>query len=155
MIVNGYGPFWLLTVSLPIQFASKSSLPLLDGLVGTLLKGGTKDLSKGIILWSHAVFLIGLAIAFGRRRERSTKWWGLGITGGLLFLYTTLNQDIIWAAVRYSKLAALPFGLYIGTGPHIAAVLARSQWAMAGLAIVLLSTQLAFCWYMAEIVFAK
>ena len=155
IVANGYGPFWLLSVSLPIQFASKSYLPLFDGLVGTVLKGGTKDLSKGIVLWTHAAFLIGLAVAFSRGRDRSTKWWGLAIVGGLLFLYTTLNQDIIWAAVRYSKLAALPFGFYIGSRPHIAGTLVRSQWVMAGLAIMLLVTQLAFCWYMAEIVFAK
>jgi hypothetical protein len=153
MIANGYGPFWLLSVSLPIQFASKSPLPLLDGLIGTILKAGTKDLSKGIVLWTHAAFLFALAVAFWRVRDLSTKWWALAIVGGLLFLYTTLNQDIIWAAVRYSKLAAVPFGFYVGTRPRVAATLTRSQWVVAGLAVVLLATQLAFCWYMAEIKF--
>lgn len=154
MVVNGYGPFWLLSVSLPIQFASKSSLPLFDGLIGTLLKGGTKELLKSIVLWTHAAFLIGLALAFGRARDRSTKWWALSMVAGLLFLYSTLNQDIIWAAVRYSKLAALPFGLYLGSRTRMADTLTRSPWITAGLVLVLLATQLAFCWYMAEIKFA-
>ena len=152
MIANGYGPFWLLSVSLPIQFASKSYLPFFDGLIGTFMKGGAKDILKGIILWTHVGMLIGLAIALGRGRDL-TKWWGLAIVGGLLFLYTTLNQDIIWAAMRYSKIAALPIGFYVGRRPHIATALTRLQ-VMAGLAIVLLATQFAFCWYMAEVVFA-
>lgn len=154
MIANGYGPFWLLSVSLPIQFASKSHLPLLDGLIGTLLKGGLKDLSKSIVLWTHAAFLFGLAVVYCRGHDRSTKWWALAFVGGLLFLYSTLNQDIIWAAVRYSKLAALPFGLYVGSRPRIADTLTRSRSVIAGLVVVLLATQLAFCWYMVEIKFA-
>jgi hypothetical protein len=156
MIVNGYGPLWLLSVSLPIQFASKSSLPVFDGLIGTLLKGGTKDFLKSTVLWTQAALLFGLALAivYGRGFDRSTKWWALAIIGGLIFLYSTLNQDIIWAAVRYSKLAALPFGLYIGSRPRIANTLMRSPWISAGLVLLLFATQLAFCWYMAEIKFA-
>jgi len=149
MLGNGYGPSWLLNVSVPIQFARKSHLPFLDGLVGTVLKGGIENLAKSVVLWAHVALLVALLVAFGRGRDPSTKWWGLAVVGGLLFLYTGLNQNIIWAAVRYSKITALPLGFYLGTRPRVASVLAQRQWIMAPLVVVLLASQFAYCWYMA------
>jgi hypothetical protein len=103
--------------------------------------------------WGQSL-LIALLVAFGRRRDPPTQWWGLAVVGGLLFLYIGLNQDIIWAAVRYSKIAALPLGFYLGTRPRVASVLAQRQWIIAPLVVVLLASQFAYCWYMAEIFFA-
>ena len=154
MIGHGYDPSWLLSVSLPIQFAGKSHLPVLDGLVGTLLQGDIKSVAKSVVLWTHVALLVALLVAFGRGHDASIKWWGLAVVGGLLFLYTGLNQNIIWAAVRYSKITALPLGFYLGTRPRVASVLAQHQWIMAPLVIVLLVSQFAYCWYMAEIFFA-
>jgi len=95
MVVNGYGPFWLLSVSLPIQFATKSSFPVLDGLLGTILKGGMKNLAKSAILWAHVALLLALCVTLVRSRDSTMKWCGLAIVGGLLFLYIGLNQKII------------------------------------------------------------
>jgi hypothetical protein len=154
MIGQGYGPSWLLSVSLPIQFAAKSHLPVLDGLVGTVLRGGMKGWVKSVVLWTNVALLVALGMAFGRGRDSSTKWWGLAVVGGLLFLYSGLNQDIIWAAMRYSKIAALPLGFYLGTRPHVASALTQHQWRMVPLVVVLLASQFAYGWYMAEIFFA-
>lgn len=154
MIVKGHGPFWLLSVSLPIQFATKSSLPLLDGLLGTILKGGMKNVAKGVILWAHVALLVALCVALFRLRDPAMKWCSLAIVGGLLFIYCGLNQNIIWAAMRYSKIAALPLGFYLGTQPRVAAVLAQYPWAIAPLVVVLLASQFAWGWYMAESYFA-
>lgn len=154
MIENGYDPFWLLSVSLPIQFATKSNLPILDGLVGTILKGGMKNLAKSVILWAHVALLVALCVALFRSRDPATKWSGLAIVGGLLFLYIGLNQNIIWAAMRYSKIAALPLGFYLGTQPRVTAVLAQRPWIIAPLVVVLLASQFAYGWYMAHVFYA-
>ena len=154
MIENDYGPFWLVSVSLPIQFATKSSLPVLDGLVGTILKGGMKNLAKSVILWAHVAVLVTLCVALFRWRDPATKWLGLAIVGGLLFLYSGLNQNIIWAAMRYSKIAALPLGFYLGTQPRVAAALAQHRWIIVPLVVVLLASQFAYCWYMVDVFFA-
>ena len=154
MIENGYGPSWLVSESLPIQFATKSSLPVLDGLVGTILKGGMKSLAKSVILWAHVAVLVTLCVALFRWRDSAMKWLGLAIVGGLLFLYSGLNQNIIWAAVRYSKIAALPLGFYLGTQPRVAAALAQNRWIIVSLVVVLLASQFAFCWYMVDDFFA-
>jgi hypothetical protein len=148
MNVNGYGPSWLLSVSLPIQFASKSSLPVLDGLMGTLLKGGMKNLVKSVILWAHVALLVTLCVALFRERDSAMKWLGLAIVGALLFLYGGLNQHIIWAAVRYSKIAAIPIGFYLGTKPCVAAAVTQHPWIIVPLVVVLLASQFAYCWYM-------
>ena len=154
MVVNGYGPFWLLSVSLPIQFATNSNLPVLDGLLGTVLKGGIKNLAKSVILWAHVALLVALCVALYRSRDPAMKWYGLAIVGGLLFLYIGLNQNIIWAAMRYSKIAALPLGFYLGTQPRVAAALLQHPWIIVPLVVVLLASQFAWGWYMAEVYWA-
>lgn len=154
MIEHGYDPFWLLSVSLPIQFATKSNLPVLDGLVGTILKGGMKNLAKSAILWAHVTLLVTLCVAFFRLRDPAMKWSGLAIVGGLLFLYVGLNQNIIWAAMRYSKIAAIPLGFYLGTQPRVVAALVQRPWIIVLLVVMLLASQLAYGWYMAHVFYA-
>jgi hypothetical protein len=144
MIWNSYRPDWLLSVSLPIQFAAKSSLPVLDGILGTALAGGAKNILKTVVLWSHIGVLATLLIAFIRERSASAKWYGLAIVCGLLFLYGGLNQNIIWAAVRYSKIAALALGLYFGIHPKVADFFFRRSWRVVTLAGLLLASQFAF-----------
>ena len=82
------------------------------------------------------------------------KWYGLAIVGGLLFLFCGLNQNIIWAAIRYSKIAALPLGFYLGTQPRVVAALAQHPWVIAPLVVVLVASQFAYCWYIAEVFFS-
>jgi hypothetical protein len=62
-----------------------------------------------------------------------------------------LNQDIIWAAVRYSKIAALPIGLYLATRPPVMSAIEARRWIIPVLVIALLASQLAYCWYMVEV----
>ena len=145
MIGHGNGPSWLLSVSLPIQFAAKSPLPILDGLVGTVLYRGMNGVAKSVVLWAHVALLVALFVAFCRSRDPSTKWWGLAIVGGLLFLYAGLNQNIIWAATRYSKIAVLPLGFYLGSRPRIGYALAQRPWFIATLGVALLVSQLIYC----------
>jgi hypothetical protein len=152
---NEYGPFWLLSVSLPIQFATKSSLPFLDGLMGTILQGGMKSLTKSVILWAHVALLVTLCVALFRERDPTVKWLGLAVVGGLLFLYGGLNQHIIWAALRYSKIAAIPLGFYLGTKPRVTAAVTQHPWIIVSLVVVLLASQLAYCWYMAIVFWAQ
>ncbi len=154
MVVNGYGPFWLLSVSLPIQFATKSSLPVLDGLLGTILKGGIANLAKSVILWAHVGVLVTLCVALFRSRDPAVKWYGLAILGGLLFLYCGLNQNIIWAAMRYSKITAIPLGFYLGTQPRVVAALVQRPWIMVPVVVVLLASQFVYGWYMAHVFYA-
>lgn len=155
MVVNGSGPFWLLSVNLPLHFTTRSSLPVLDGLLGTTLRGGMNNLAKSAILWAHVALLAALCVVLCRSRDPVVKWYGLAIVGGLLFLYIGLNQLVIWAAMRFSKIAALPLGFYLGTHPRVATVLARHPWVIAPLVVVLLASQFAWGWYMADHFFAR
>jgi hypothetical protein len=77
----------------------------------------------------------------------------LAVVGGLLFLYFGLNQRIIWAAMRYSKIAALPIGFYLGSHKNVSAVLSRCPWSIAALVVALLATQFVYSWYAAEVFF--
>jgi hypothetical protein len=151
MAWNGYGPAWLLSVSLPIQFATKSNLPVLDGLVGTALLGGTKYVFKSIVLWAHVALLAALLFAFIKETHASAKWYGLAIVGGLFFLYIGLNHNIVWAAVRYSKIAALPIGFYLGTHPRAAEAISKRIWSIVVVMVLLLTSQFAFSLYIARV----
>jgi hypothetical protein len=154
MVFNHYGPFWLLSVSLPIQFATKSNLPLLDGILGAALAGGMRYLLKSVVLWAHVGMLVTLLVSFIRERNAAAKWYGLAVVCGLLFLYCGLNQNIIWAAVRYSKIAALPLGFYFGSHPRFADFFLRRPWRVVALTGLLFASQLIYSLYMARFYFA-
>ena len=148
MAWTNYGPGWLVSTSLPIQFAPKSNMPVLDGILGTTLAGGTKNVLKSLVLWAHVGMLVTLLVSFVRERNASAKWYALAIVCGLLILFGSLNQAIIWAAVRYSKIAALPVGLYLGSHPQVAGFFLRQPWRVAVLVVLLLASQLVFSLHM-------
>ena len=145
-------PIWMLSRSLIVEARSRSMLPLLDGLVGTVVFGGTKGLLKGLAIWL-IVLLVLILLAVGlQMRTKPEKWYGLAIVGGVLLLCMILNQNTIWAVVRFSKLVALPFIWFLGDRLRLTS--ARRKVVLIALPTIgLFSSQLAYAWYIARIFF--
>ena len=100
------------------------------------------------MLWAHVGMLVILLVSFVRERNASVKWYALAIVFGVLILFGSLNESVIWGAVRYSKLAALPVGLYLGSHPQVAGFFLRQPWRVAVLVVLLLASQLVFSLHM-------
>lgn len=148
MAWNNYAAGWLVSPNLSGNLAPESNMPVLDGILGTTLAGGTKNVLKSLVLWVHVGMLVTLLVSFVRERNASVKWYALAIVCGLLILFGSLNEYVIWGAVRYSKIAALPVGLYLGSHPQVAGFFLRQPWRVAVLVVLLLASQLVFSLHM-------
>ncbi len=147
---------WMLNQSLQNETASQNGFPILDGLVGTVLTGKPSDLLKAMWLWFSAIVAGGLLVSgYKRIGKDDYSWYGLAIAGGILFLSLTLNQNTIWAVMRFGKLLALPMVWFWGSRLETTR-LTRSQFRflLVALLFVLLASQFIYAWYLAMIFFA-
>jgi hypothetical protein len=139
--------------SYKVEAASRSTLPLLDGLLGTFQSVTIKSLAKGTIVWSMVATAIAVLVLTWRRVKNPQRIYGLAIAVGVLFLFLALNQHTIWGAVRFSSLLALPVGTLV-RGYGLDRLTARSFFSVAILVfLVFLMTQFAFAWYTARVYF--
>lgn len=102
---NGAGLLWIISIDLADHVPSDASLPILDGIVRTLMRGDMRGLVKGSILLS---LLVGSGIMtwiYARRGNLEM----LAMLIPVLALLFVLNEWVIWAAFRYSKILVIPF----------------------------------------------
>mgnify|MGYP007072840416 CR=1 FL=1 len=125
----------------------------MDGLLGTLLEGGTKGLIKGALLLGFVSISI-LALGINIRSTSNFRLLGIGISISVLAYFLILNQHEIWAAVRFSRLLVLP--LAIGLPAAVANQLSDRKYQIGIVAclVLLFASQLAYAWYVAKVFFA-
>ena len=144
-------PSWIISSNVAKEISSQSGLPLLDGLIPTIAQGGVKGLVKGGLIVALAL-LAGILLVAGYRLRPGFFGYGMALSAASLLLFIFLNQRVIWAAVRFGRLLALPLMWNIG---HLQAG-QRPRWArpsIVGMALLgLLLSQFAFGWYMARVV---
>jgi len=145
--------FWLISSNLNVEIASKGQLPVLDGILGTLLQGGMKGAVKGLIIIGFMA--IGMAALILNLKSRiEFRYWGLAISLGILALFLILNQHEIWAAVRFSRLLVIPLAIGL---PASAARLFTHKHSLAMIVTVLclfFLSQFAYAWYVAQVFYA-
>lgn len=142
---------WLVSSNLKVEVAPRST-PLLDGLLGTFMKGGIKGLVKGILLLSFAV-ISALALYMSVKLKYEYSHYGIVISLATLILFLILNQHEIWAAMRFGRLLAIPLALIANSNITLKKISRwRSPIAIVFLLFLLLS-QFAFAWYMACVFF--
>lgn len=137
--------------------ASRTTVPVFDGLLGHFVAGGASDLAKGTVVWATLVLALVLGYFLWRSRgaEGAGRLYGLMIVVATVLGVALLNHDAVWAAVRYSRLLAVPLVLCFPftEPPWIGAARRRTFYVlMAG---ILYATQLAFLYYIAKVYFAK
>jgi len=145
--------FWLLSANLDFEFKSTSSLPVLDGMVGSMLYGGLSGLVKGLMVAGiglMAVLMIHKAWKSPAEDERRLYAGAIGI--GVLLLVVSLNEREAWAAVRFARLLAVPMVWYFGSLVLESGLrIGNLRMAASGVLLSLLASQFAFSYYMARV----
>jgi hypothetical protein len=143
-------PAWLFTDNLQVEISPHSSLPILDGVLGTMLSQGPKGVFKAALVAGTMAFSVWLAwICFDCPAPYRQSGIAIAISGIVLGLL--LNQHEIWAVMRFGRLLALPlmWAIAFGKVPHrLVRIGVRSAAIWLGL---LLLTQFVFAWYWAEV----
>jgi hypothetical protein len=135
-------PMWILRFHLERELTSHSTLPVFDGILGTMTEGSMQDLFKGGVLL--LVFMIALffALYFLRRRE----WLFLALIVPILLLGVTLNQHEAWALLRFSKVLTIPLCVWLAAQTERTAVL-HDRFSYVGMATLLIVTNLVWAVY--------
>ena len=109
-------PFWLISSNLDYEFKSTSTLPVLDGLLGSMLYGGISGLVKGLMIAGIGLLaLVVIVRAFKSPAEDDRRLYSLAIGVGILTLVFLLNEREAWATVRFGRLLSVPLIWYFGT----------------------------------------
>ena len=145
--------FWLVSSNLDFEFKSTSSLPVLDGLVGSMLYGGVSGLVKGLMVAGIGLLaLVVIVRAWKSPAEDERRLYSLAIGVGVLALVVLLNEREAWATVRFGRLLAVPLVWYFGTSALESGASARSiRIGAIGILLCLLASQFAFSYYMARV----
>lgn len=142
---------WLFSSNLKVEITSKSSLPLLDGLLGTFMEGGVKGFAKGILLLSFAAISV-FFLYLSAKLKYAYFHYGIMISLSVLFLFLLLNQDEIWAAMRFGRLLVIPFAFIANTNMKLRKKLGWSSPIII-IFLFLFLTQFAYAWYIARVYF--
>lgn len=96
--------FWFARWAVTHLVVSRSTLPVLDGLIGPFVAGGAGKALKGMLI----VATITVALATVRVSIRSGFWGGAAIAGAVVVLGLLMNQYEIWVVARFSKVLVIP-----------------------------------------------
>ena len=134
---------WFIRFNYETHTVMKQGLPVLGGLVETLQVHSTAKLGKGVVILTTLAAALVTAVLCARRR----LWAGLWISLVVAFLVSAVNAYEIWIAVRYGKLLVVAWCLLAGASQN-----SRRPPAMglAGVAVLLLASNLAFGYYLAH-----
>lgn len=139
---------WLVRANLGEEFASHSNLPILDGLLGTLLFQGWVGILQGLIVLGVLLLAGYLTYQQLTNPTPAKATYTLAITLPLLLLGVLLNQKEIWVVMRFGRLLILPL---LWLNPAILRPLAqRGLWWLVVLLLVL--SQFSFMVYMMGLV---
>lgn len=96
--------FWFMHYAVNNLMSSRSSLPVFDGLFGSVLSAKPAKIIKGAVV----LLVFVLSIAGGYYSFRLKHWSGLFICLSIFLMSIVLNEYEIWAVVRFSRLIIIP-----------------------------------------------
>ena len=147
-VVDRAGPLWIVHTNMSAELSSRSQLPVMDGVFGTMLAEGARGVAKGLVLLALGIINVALAVVLTRRRD----WVMLSLAIPTLILFVILNQHEAWAAMRFGRILALPAAVVVAARPAWKNVLTRPAVWWASI-VVLVVLQVAFAYYMATAFF--
>lgn len=146
-VADGESVTWILASSADDGIAPlrHSSVPVFDGLVGTVLYGDAVARARlAVVVAMVALALVVLLGSYRRWREpfpALASAFALEIIG----LALVMNQHLVWSSVRFSGLLAVPAAALVAT--RLDAIPPRRWRLLAGAAVVVLvGTQLLTAW---------
>jgi hypothetical protein len=148
-----HGSFtWLFLSDYRVEFAPRGTLPILDGILGTFVDGGIKGIVKGSILLG-LLFVSIVSLVLSARYKYQYFEYGIAISITSLIIFFTLNQEIIWGAVRFGRLVAIPLILIVNSRNELKRIVWWKSPPVIALFLILFISQVVFAWYMAQIYF--
>lgn len=142
-VLTGGEWLWIIRIDLKVNLPSHSHLPVLDGVLGTLLAGGVRGLVKGgllLALLAGTLWLTGVGV----RRRRLDM---LAMVLPILALLLLLNQWEAWAAVRYAKVLVVPL-IALLPANRLLTALNQRPWAFWIFVGLLAASQVLYAVYM-------
>jgi hypothetical protein len=128
---------------------SRSSLPVLDGILGSLLSGSPQRMVKGGLALAVLLLAATTLVLSVRRRFAFGILFSLPVAA----MAVLINQYEIWAVIRFSRVLVLPLA-YFMPAPELTGPLAgRVGWVSLALVAFFL-TNVAFGYYMARVFFS-
>lgn len=146
--------FWIISPSLAVEAQSRSSIPIFDGLLSSILGGGLKAFVKGGLLLF--IFFLSIILIIIQLKKRPLWWkYGIAISLSVLILAIGLNSNTIWAAVRFSRLLIFPIIWVIPQIKYLDRYSKRTiTYFSIALLLLLYLSQFAFAYYMSESFFS-
>jgi hypothetical protein len=131
--------FWIVRPHVHIHLESRSKLWLMDGVLGTLGKGGFVGVGKGILLLSVALAGAVLTVWVWMQRQ-----WLLLVACVPVIVYALLlNQPEALSIFRFSKLLVIPLMMWLARRPSSMRIL-KHRLVLAFLILILLGSQAAW-----------
>lgn len=142
---------WFLRWSVDNLLTSKSALPVMDGILGSLLTGEPNKVVKGVIALTLLITAGFLAYDHFVRRS----WVGVTICAGVILMGFAVNQLEVWAVVRFSKVLIVPLA---STLEHRNVLTSTSGWrspvVVGAVILAALMTNVAYGYYIARFFFS-
>jgi hypothetical protein len=136
---------WFMRWSVENLFVSQSSLPVLDGVVNSLLSANTGKKLKGVIILT----ILLNAFYFLYRAWRSQFWLGLAISCGVVAMGLVLNQYEVFAVVRFGKVMIIPAAYFLLSSSQnsITQNLIKERVSFVSMFIASVLSNVAFAYY--------
>lgn len=146
-------PVWMFSADIDWSIDSSSSLPILDGILGSIMFGGFSGVGKGMIVIGEVLLALAVILrAWRLPNYDQTKWFSLAIAFAVILSILILNEKEIWATVRFGRLLALPVAMiYGGTIVRAASSNIRYVYGIVFVLFSMILSQFAFSYYMAKV----
>jgi len=141
---------WIISSNVAGEMATKSSLPVFDGIIGTIMQGGIKEISKGIFLLLLFILSIVLLVYGIKYKINDFLYLGYPIVLSIIALGIILNQSEIWAIVRFGRLLVLPLFLVISKTYFVNNIFSKRIFTNVVLPVLFISllTNFFYIWYL-------
>ncbi len=146
-LYHGEHWLWLLRYNLPNEFASKSALPIMDGLLGTLLHfERASRLLRGLMVLTIFAVTVALLVWNLRRLRQPDSLFNFALLFPIFLLAIVLNQYEIWAAFRFGRMIAIPLAAFLVASESVRRFLERPIFFCLAAAVFLV-TNFSFAYY--------
>jgi len=143
--------FWFMRLSVTNLMTSQSSLPVLDGIFGSLMRDSMAKQLKGLV--ALAVLLVAVATLAVSIRHRF--WLGVIASMPICVMAIVLNQHEAMGLVRFSKILIVPLAYQLSVfEPQLALYPRLRRCGFATVFFVCVITNIALGYYMARLFFA-
>lgn len=146
-LYHGEHWLWLLIVNIPQEFASRSTLPIMDGLLGTFLHPeGAARLIRALAVLTIFTVTVCLLVWNLRHIRQPDGLFNFALLFPVVLLAALLNQYEVWAAFRFGRVIAIPLAACLVANEGLRRYLTRPVFFYLA-AVTGVATNLLFAYY--------